>query len=156
MLKTFIAAALLAVTVLAPGAQLRAETGPALLAVESENDFETTLARLLEALDARGMTTFAVIDHAKGAASIGESLRPTTLIVFGNPRGGTPLMQAEQRMGIELPLKMLVAEKDGGAVTLFYPEMDKILDKYGVTGQDKRLTAISAALDAIAADAAAQ
>lgn len=133
-----------------------AEQPANLIAVESRQDFSATLAQLRSALDPRGFTTFAVIDHAKGAASIGETLRPTTLVIFGNPKGGTPLMQAEQTLGMVLPLKMLVAEGPDGAVTLYYPKIDKIVDTYGVTGQDQRLMAISGALSAIAAEAAAQ
>lgn len=133
-----------------------AEQPANLVAVESRQDFNATLSRLRGALDSRGFTTFAVIDHAKGAASIGEPLRPTTLVIFGNPKGGAPLMQAEQTLGLELPLKMLVAEGADGAVTLYYLKIDKIVDSYGVTGQDQRLTAISGALSAIAAEAAAQ
>ena len=132
-----------------------AEQPANVVSVRSQQDFDATLARLRAALDARGFTTFAVIDHAKGAASIGEALRPTTLVIFGNPKGGTPLMQAEQTLGLELPLKMLVAEGPDGAVTLYYLKIDKIVGTFGVTGQDQRLTAISEALNAIAAEAAA-
>lgn len=132
------------------------EKPTALLSVQSQNDFEATLAKLKTAIDTRGFKTFAVIDHAKGAASIDETLRPTTLVIFGNPKGGTPLMQAEQTLGLELPLKILVAEREGGAVKLYYTDMAALFAEYSVTGQDKRLGAIKGALDTIAAEAAGQ
>lgn len=127
-----------------------------LLSVHSKNDFETTLAKLQAAVDKRSLNTFAVIDHAEGAASVGETLRPTTLVIFGNPKGGSPLMQVEQKFAIELPLKMLVAEGEDGVVKLYYADMAALFAEYKITDQDRRLTAIKGALDAIAAEAAAQ
>ena len=155
MLNMIKAACALTAASLAAAPAYAGQAAP-LVSVASQQDFDTTLANLERALDARGFRTFAVIDHARGAVSIGETLRPTTLVIFGNPKGGTPLMQAEQTLGLELPLKMLVAEGADGAVTLYYREIDKIVDTYGVAGQDQRLTAISGALSAIAAEAAAQ
>lgn len=73
-----------------------------------------TADRLAAAIKAKGMNLFARIDHAAGAASIGMDLRPTEVLVFGHPKGGTPLMQARQTIGIDLPLKVLVwADADG-------------------------------------------
>ena len=69
---------------------------------------EETINRLEAEIKARGMTVFAHIDHAAGAAGVGLSLRPTDVLLFGNARGGTPLMQSIQTIGIDLPLKMLV------------------------------------------------
>ena len=66
-----------------------------------------TIDRLEAEIKAKGLTVFARIDHAAGAAAVGMSLRPTELLIFGNARGGTPLMQADQRIGIDLPLKAL-------------------------------------------------
>ncbi|MEO1135668.1 MAG: DUF302 domain-containing protein [Pseudomonadota bacterium] len=93
-------------------------SSPHVARAQSDVDFATTLAQLQAAIDTRGFKTFAVIDHAAGAASVDMMLRPTTLIIFGNPQGGAPVMAAEQLMGIELPLKMLVAEAEDGSVTL--------------------------------------
>lgn len=125
---------------------------PHVMRHESAADFETTLAQLKGAVEARGFKTFAVIDHAAGAASVDQPLRPTTLIVFGNPQGGTPVMQAEQLMGLELPLKMLVMEKPDGGVALVWRDMAHSLHEYGIDGHpaaDK----MSAALEAIAQEA---
>src|SRR5215831_10927910 len=79
-----------------------------------------TMDRLAAAVAAKGMTVFARIDHAAGAAAVGLPLRPTELLIFGNARGGTPLMQAAQTIGIDLPLKALVLEDAGGKSSLAY------------------------------------
>jgi len=81
-----------------------------------------TMDRLQGEIRAQGMTVFARIDHAAGAAEVGLTLRPTELIIFGNARGGTPLMQAVQTVGIDLPLKALVWEDAGGKTWLSYNE----------------------------------
>ena len=73
-----------------------------------------TVDRLEREVHAKGLTIFARIDHATSAAEVGLSLRPTTVIIFGNARGGTPLMQAAQTAGIDLPLKVLIWEDVAG------------------------------------------
>ena len=73
-----------------------------------------TMDRLVAAVTGRGMVILARIDHAAAAAKVGMELRPTEVVLFGNPRGGTPLMQAVQTMGIDLPLKALVWQDEAG------------------------------------------
>ncbi len=124
--------------------------------VQSERNFDETLAALKSAIDARGFKTFAMIEHAKGAASIGETLRPTTLIIFGNPKGGTPIMQADQRLGLELPLKFLVMEDAEGGVSIVYPDYPHLSKEYAAPGVKPRFEAVAGALAAIAAEAATQ
>ena len=126
---------------------------PHVIAVQSSHDFETTLSKLRAAIDTRVFKTFAVIDHAAGAASIDQPLRPTTLVIFGNPRGGTPLMQAEQRLGLELPLKMLVVQEEAGAVSIIYNDMAHLFHEYGITEMAEPLEKIEGALSAIATEA---
>lgn len=126
-----------------------------LIAAKSAHDFDTTVEKLKAAIDKRGFTTFAVIDHAKGAASVGETLRPTTLIIFGNPRGGAPVMQAEQRMGLALPLKMLAAEDETGATRLYYANMAQVFADHGISDVTGPLGMMEGALAAIAAEASA-
>jgi uncharacterized protein (DUF302 family) len=75
-----------------------------------------TMDRFEAEIKTRGMTVFARVDHAAGAAEVGLPLRPTELLIFGNARGGTPLMQANQATGIDLPLKTLVFEDAAGKV----------------------------------------
>lgn len=141
----------------APAPQMmKAHHGPHIVMVKSSADFDATLAQLQSAIDARGFKTFAVIDHAAGAATVGQDLRPTTLIIFGNPKGGTPLMLADQRMGLELPLKMLVATDDQGETYLIYEDMAHLFHEYGIDGLPDNLAKIEGALAAIAVQAGAQ
>lgn len=128
-------------------------TAPRIITMTSRNDFDTTLAQAQAAIDARGFKTFAVIDHAAGAASIGQSLLPTTLIIFGNPKGGTPLMQANSQLGLELPLRLLVRTNDKGIVEVTTEDMALLFEEYGIDGLDENLKKISGALKAISADA---
>ena len=126
-----------------------AENG--LVTLRSEHDFATTLARLSTALEGKGITIFARIDHAAGAASVGLALRPTTLVIFGNPAAGTPLMQAGQTAGIDLPLKALVWQDADGAVHLTYNDPAWIAARHGLgTGVAPAVRAMAAALAALA------
>ena len=125
-----------------------------LVTLRSAHDFPTTLDRLLKALEAKGVTVFARIDHAAGAASVGLPLRPTTLVIFGNPAAGTPLMQAEQTAGIDLPLKALVWQDAGGAVNLSYNDPAWIAARHASGGgAPPAVAALSGALKAFAAQA---
>ena len=87
-----------------------------LTTIRSSYGPEETMNRFEAEVRARGMIAFAHIDHAAGAAAVGLSLRPTELLIFGNARGGTPLMELVQTIGIDLPLKALVWQ-DASAVT---------------------------------------
>lgn len=117
----------------------------------SSHDFTTTLDRLINVLTQKHVTIFAQIDHAAGAASVGQPLRPTTLIIFGNPAAGTPLMQAAQPAGIDLPLKALVWQDRDGSVKLTYNDPKWIAARHGAGGQvDETLVAMSAVLEALA------
>ena len=91
-----------------------------LVSVPSPISARDTLDRLVAALAARKLTVFARIDHAAGAASVGLRLPPTEVVVFGNPKGGTALMQDRQSAGIDLPLKALAYEDADGTVWLCY------------------------------------
>ncbi len=91
-----------------------------LIAVKSTYNAKDTMTRVEDIVKQRGLTVFARIDHAAGAAKIGKTLRPTELIIFGNPQGGTPLMECAQSAGIDLPLKALVWEDSAGQVWVGY------------------------------------
>jgi uncharacterized protein (DUF302 family) len=101
------------------------------------------------------MTIFARIDHAAGAAEVGLSLRPTEVLLFGNARGGTPLMQSIQTTGIDLPLKMLVWQ-DAAAVTwLSYNDPQWIAKRHGLSQEaEATVKAMSAVLSVLATTAA--
>ncbi len=136
------------------GAHHGAHHGPHIVSTVSNADFATTLARLQAAVEQRGLKTFAVIDHAKGAASIDEALNPTTLVIFGNPRGGTPLMQSAQTLGIVLPLKALVYETAEGEVMISVTDIQHAVKEHGADDQAQRASAIASVLATIAAEAA--
>ncbi|MFN0160698.1 MAG: DUF302 domain-containing protein [Burkholderiales bacterium] len=91
-----------------------------LIALKSPHNAKDTMSKLEEVVKQRGLNVFARIDHAGGAAKIGRTLRPTELLIFGNPQGGTPLMECAQSAAIDLPLKALVWEDAGGQVWLGY------------------------------------
>ena len=122
-----------------------------LVTLKSSHDFAATLERLTAALEAKGVRVFARIDHAAGATSAGLELRPTTLVVFGNPVAGTPLMQAAQTAGIDLPLKALVWQDGQGAVHLTYNDPAWIAARHGLErSADQAVTAMAAGLAAFA------
>src|SRR5262249_4728845 len=91
-----------------------------LITLPSNYEPKETMDRLEAEIRARGMVVFARVDHAAGAAQVGLSLRPTEVLIFGNAKAGTPLMQAEQTIGIDLPLKALVWQDANGKVWLSY------------------------------------
>lgn len=91
-----------------------------LITIASNHSVKDTIDRVATALAAKAIAVFARIDHAAGAASVGMNLRPTELLIFGNPRAGTPLMQGRQVVGIDLPLKLLAWEDPAGKVWLSY------------------------------------
>ncbi len=95
-------------------------TDDGLATIESRHSVSETIDRVAVAVAAKGIAIFARIDHAAGAASVGMSLRPTELIIFGNPKAGTPLMLANQVAGIDLPLKLLAWQDAAGKVWLTY------------------------------------
>jgi uncharacterized protein (DUF302 family) len=125
-----------------------------LITLTSVHDFATTLGRLTSALESKGVTIFARIDHAAGAASVGLALRPTTLLVFGNPAAGTPLMQLAQTAGIDLPLKALVWQSAEGSVHLTYNDPAWIAARHGLGAESRQAVgAMAAALAAFAGHA---
>jgi uncharacterized protein (DUF302 family) len=113
-----------------------------------------TMERLEAEIKARGMTVFARVDHAAGAASAGLALRPTELLIFGNAKAGTPLMQADQAVGIDLPLKALVYQDASGKVWLAYNNPSWIAERYGL-GENvvTNVAAMTATLKAVVSKA---
>ncbi|HEY1541313.1 MAG TPA: DUF302 domain-containing protein [Xanthobacteraceae bacterium] len=103
-----------------------------LITIPSTHSVDETIERLEAEVTAKGLTVFARIDHAKGAHDAGLALRPTVLLIFGNARGGTPLMQAQQTIGIDLPLKALAWEDDAGHVRLGYNVPDWIAARHAI------------------------
>ena len=102
-----------------------------LVTVPSAHGPKETLDRLEAVLKEKGLTIFLRVDHAAGAAKIGKTLRPTELLVFGNPQGGTPLMECAQTAGIDLPLKALVWEDASAQVWVGYNDPAFLAQRHG-------------------------
>jgi uncharacterized protein (DUF302 family) len=110
-----------------------------------------TMNRLEAEVQARGMTIFARIDHAAGAAAAGLSLRPTDLLIFGNAKGGTPLMQSEQAIGIDLPLKALVWKDESGKTWLSYNDPSWLATRHALSHEvQATVDGMTSVLDSIA------
>ena len=110
--------------------------------------FDETLQRLRSAIEARGAIVFAVIDHAGEAARIGLTMTPTTLLIFGSPKAGTPLMLAAPNLAIDLPLKILVSEQTGGAVWMSSNSAEYLATRHGLASAQSKALAIADALTA--------
>ena len=122
-----------------------------LITIRSSYGPKETMNRLEAEVKTKGLTVFAHIDHAAGAAAVGLPLGPTDLLIFGNAKGGTPLMQAIQTVGIDLPLKVLVWQDASGNTWLSYNDPNWIAKRHGVGHEvDAPVSAMAAALSAIA------
>jgi uncharacterized protein (DUF302 family) len=120
-----------------------------LTTIPSRFDPKETMDRLEAEVRAKGMTVFARIDHAAGAREAGMELRPTEVIIFGNARGGTPLMQASQSAGIDLPLKALVWQDASGKTWVSYNEPSWIAQRHAAAGMDEVVAKLSGMLNVI-------
>jgi uncharacterized protein (DUF302 family) len=113
-----------------------------------------TMDRLEKEIRDRGLTVFARIDHGEGARQVGFILRPTELLVFGNARGGTPLMQADQETGIDLPLKALVYQDASGKVWLAYNDPQWLAERHHLAAAAApTIAALTKLLETVAARA---
>jgi uncharacterized protein (DUF302 family) len=126
-----------------------------LTTIKSSHDPRETMNRLEAAVTAKGLTVFARIDHAAGAAAASLPLRPTEVLIFGNAKGGTPLMQAAQTTGIDLPLKALVWQDVAGETWLSWNDPAWLAARHGVTGVDAVVGRLAALLNEVATSAAA-
>jgi uncharacterized protein (DUF302 family) len=117
-----------------------------LIRVKSNHDVKVTADRLEQVLKAKGMTVFIRINHAAGAEKVGKQLRPTELVIFGNPKIGTPLMQCAQSIGIDLPQKALISEDESGQVWFSYNDPAYLAKRHNVKGCDAVLNKVTNAL----------
>jgi len=125
-----------------------------LITVRSDYGPTDTMARLEAAVKAKGLTVFAHVDHAAGAAAVGMPLRPTDLLIFGTAKGGTPLMQASQPIGIDLPLKILVWQDAAAKTWLSYNDPAWLAKRHGLGPEAATaVAALTGALDALLAAA---
>jgi len=100
--------------------------------VASKYSVEETVERLKSVLAQKGMQVFALVDHSGEAEKVGLKMRPTKLLIFGSPKGGTPLMVAAPTLAIDLPLKALVAEDENGKVWVSYNSPEYLQQRHGV------------------------
>jgi uncharacterized protein (DUF302 family) len=106
-----------------------------LIQVASRYSVEETVRRLQAAFAEKGLQVFAVIDHSGEAEKVGLKMRPTKVVIFGSPKGGTPLMVAAPSLAIDLPLKALVAEDAAGKVSVTYNDPEYLRERHGVPGE---------------------
>jgi uncharacterized protein (DUF302 family) len=144
-----ICSALLAAVFLVPAAN--ADDG--LVKVKSAHSVTETLDRLEKAVTEKGMTVFARIDHVEGAAKAGMPLRPTELLIFGNPKVGTLLMQSNQSAGIDLPLKALAWQDRNGDVWLVYNEPGYLASRHQIIDRDPVIEKMRKAMQAFSGTA---
>ena len=143
-LLSFIVPLVLTGCITAPATETPVDNG--LIKIRSANDVETTTQRLLAALETAGMTHFATVDHTKGADTAGLALRPTRVVIFGNPKAGTPLMRCAQTIGIDLPMKALIFETESGEVFYSYNDIRYLGDRHAIAGCGPVLEKVEGAL----------
>ena len=117
-----------------------------MITVPSAHGVKETIDRLDRLLNEKGMTVFARVDHSAGAIKVGMTLRPTELLIFGNPQVGTPLMERNQTAGIDLPQKALAWEDEQGQVWLSYNDPNYLAVRHGITDCSDLIGKIEAAL----------
>ena len=140
---------------IAPGAAFAAGHADAngLVHVKSAHDAATTIDRLAAAVEGAGAKVFARVDHAGGAAKIGEALRPTVMLMFGNPKLGTPLLQETQKMGLDLPLRAVAWTDDDGATFLTYRDPAVMAAAQGIAADHPTVAKMTGALGKLTAKA---
>jgi uncharacterized protein (DUF302 family) len=127
-----------------------------LLRMKSAHPVNATLDKLATALESKGITIFARIDHAAGAASVDQDLNASQVLIFGNPRLGTPLMQENPEIGVDLPLKALAYEDDAGDVWLIYTDPARLAARYGLPADHPVIEKMTGALANFTAAATAE
>lgn len=147
-IKTWAAAALL-------GLAGAAGAVDGLQTLASSHPVGETVDRLEKSLGAAGFRIFARVDHGAGADSVDMPLGPTQLLIFGNPQGGTVLMQSQRTVGIELPLKYLVWEDAQGKVTIAWNDPAWLTARHGIDDRGKAVEKMQGALQKFAEEAAA-
>ena len=126
-----------------------------LVTLASSRGVSDTVERLKALLTQKRIQVFAHIDHAAAAAKVGLTLRPTQVVIFGNPQAGTPLMQSQQTIGLDLPLRVLVWEDASGKVWLTYRRVEFLARRHHVTDHDQAVKALDDGLAALARAATA-
>jgi uncharacterized protein (DUF302 family) len=121
--------------------------GNGLITTVSPYTFEETGNRIRTTLEERDLLIPADLNHQQNAASVDLDLRPTRVIIFGNPNLGTPLMQCSQSVAIDLPQKILIWEDESGSVKVSYNDPEYLKQRHGTEGCDEAFENISSAID---------
>ena len=121
-----------------------------MIKISSQHSVSATIDKLESSLKAKGMTIFKRVNHASGAKNAGMTLRPTELLIFGNPKVGTPLMLCSQTAALDLPQKALAYEDINGQVWLAYNKPAYMAKRHNIKGCDKQVQKVSNALAAFA------
>lgn len=124
-----------------------------LVVKESAHSVSKTLDRLTAIIGEKGITIFARVDHAAGAKKAGLELKPAEVLIFGNPKLGTPLMQADRRIGVDLPMKALAWQDEEGKVWLAYTAPAALKARFGIEGRDEVFKNMTGALDKLTSEA---
>lgn len=124
------------------------------ITVQSNFDVEETANRMEEILKQKGMTIFNRIKHSEGASKVGIEIRDTELLIFGNPKVGSPLMKCQQTIAIDLPQKALIWENSKGAVNISYNDPKYLQSRHDVSGCEEVFTKVGKALAGITQAAA--
>lgn len=128
---------------LAPGMAAASDN---LIVRESKHSVAETIDRLAKAVEAAGAKVVARVDHAKAAKAAGMELRPTEVLLFGNPKLGTPLMQSNPRIGLELPMKAVAWADAGGKVWLGYTDAASLKSRFSIADKDEVFKTMAGAL----------
>lgn len=153
MIRKFVAVVSIIAGIALPVTPALAADG--MIKVKSPHDVATTVDKLIAVLESKGMKVFSRINHAEGAKNAGLELRPTELVVFGNPKVGTPLMLCSQSLAIDLPQKMLAWQDADGNVNLGYNDPSYLKERHATEGCDEVLGKVTGALAKFAAAATA-
>lgn len=135
-------------------AAINAEKG--LVTMQSHHSVQETADKLAALIESKGMKVFARVDHQKNAQGVDLTLRPTQVIMFGNPKAGTPLMNCEQSVAIDLPQKILISEDADKKVWLSYNNPEYLKKRHNIKGCDTQLANIAKALDGVSKAAIAK
>ena len=133
---------------------INAEKG--LVTMQSNHSVQDTADKLAAIIESKGMKVFARVDHQKNAQGVDLTLRPTQVIMFGNPKAGTPLMNCEQSVAIDLPQKILINEDADKKVWLSYNNPEYLKERHNIKGCDTAIDNIATALDGVSKAAIAK